>query len=53
MRRFCHSRLLLIWSCSMILVFAFVLFDLLDIDGSSFQNPAEGNARAEEAIATE
>lgn len=52
MRRFCDSRLLLIWSCSMILVLAFVLFDLLDIDGSSFQNPAEGITRAEEAVAT-
>jgi hypothetical protein len=36
MQRFSRSHVLCIWCCAFLVIFAYVLFDLLDIDGSDF-----------------
>ncbi len=42
-----------IWSCCLILVFSYVLFDLLDIDGSDLRSFTGGSAVAEEVLVSE
>ncbi len=51
MQRFCRSHLLCIWCCATLLVCSYVLFDLLDIDGSDFRGFDKGLTVAEEAHA--
>jgi hypothetical protein len=51
MHRFCRSHLLYIWCCAILLVFSYVLFDLLDVDGSNFRGFEEGLTVAEEVHA--
>jgi hypothetical protein len=41
MRRFCFRHLFLIFAVCMIATSSYVLFDLLDIDGSRFKNLAQ------------
>ncbi len=53
MQRLCRSHLRCIWCCTILVVFSYVLFDLLDIDGSNFRNPAEGRILSEERFASE
>lgn len=53
MRRFCRSHLLCIWCCAILLVFSYVLFDLLDIDGSNFERSPGSCTAAEERVACE
>jgi hypothetical protein len=47
MQRFKRSSLLCIWCCLFLAAFTYVLFDLLDIDGSNFDR-APGTATAAE-----
>ena len=53
MRRICRPCLFFIWSCCFLLVFCSVLFDLLDIDGSSFRNIAGGSSIAQVTFVSE
>lgn len=41
------------WTCAFIFVFAYILFDLLDVDGSGFQAAMAGSRAAEEKIVDE
>ncbi len=53
MHRFCRSYRLCIWCSAILFVFPYVLFDLLDIDGSDLRSLTEGSAVAEEVLVTE
>ena len=53
MPRTCRPHLICIWSCCLLLVFCYVLFDLLDIDGSDFRNIAGGSSVAEATLVSE
>ncbi len=53
MQRFCRSHLLCIWCCALLVVSSYVLFDLLDIDGSDFDHSPGSGLVAEERIARE
>ena len=41
------------WTCGLILVFAYIFFDLLDIDGSNLRAQMAGSKAAEERIVEE
>ncbi len=53
MQRFCRSHLLCIWCCATLVVFSYVLFDLLDIDGSDFSRLPGNCTVADERFACE
>ncbi len=53
MQRFCRSLLLCIWCCALLVVFSYVLFDLLDIDGSDFDHSPGSGMVAQERLAGE
>ncbi len=53
MQRFCRSHLLCIWCCAILVVSSYVLFDLLDIDGSNFDHSPGSGMAAEERLARE
>ncbi len=53
MQRFCRSHRLCIWCCAILVVFSYVLFDLLDIDGSNFERSPGSCTAAEERVACE
>ncbi len=53
MQRFCRSHFLCIWCCAVFVISSYVLFDLLDIDGSNFDHSPGSGLAAEERIAHE
>ncbi len=53
MQRFCRSHLLCIWCCATLVVFSYVLFDLLDIDGSDFSRLPGNCTVADERLVCE
>ncbi len=53
MLRLCRAHRLGIWGCAVLVVFSYVLFDLLDIDGSNFDHSPGSGLVAEERIAGE
>ncbi len=52
MQRFCWSHLLCI-CCAILTVLSYVLFDLLDIDGSNFDHPPNACTVEEEQLVCE
>jgi hypothetical protein len=53
MQRFRRSQLLCLWCCALFVVFSYVLFDLLDIDGSNIERSLGSCLAAEEPIGCE
>jgi hypothetical protein len=53
MQRFCRAHLLCIWCGAILVVFSYVLFDLLDIDGSNFDRSPGTCTAAEERVTCE
>ncbi len=53
MLRFCRSHLSWIWCCAFLVVSSYVLFDLLDVDGSDFDQSPGSSLVAEEWTASE
>ncbi len=53
MQRFCRSHLLWIGCCVCLVVFIYVLFDLLDVDGFNFDQSFGSCTAAEERTACE
>lgn len=51
MRRFCRSQLGPLGAFALLVVSSYVLFDLLDIDGSNFQRGGDVYVIAEEKVA--
>ncbi len=52
MQRFCRPHVLSLWCCAALVIFSYVLFDQLDIDGSNFDLML-GSCTAAERLACE